>query len=103
MHIIASFFAGAFLCNCIPHLIAGLQGKGFPSPFAKPHGVGFSSPLVNFLWGSLNLIAGIVLLKSASIEPGLNVDFVVVLIGWLVLGCFAALHFGKVMRDRVEA
>jgi hypothetical protein len=53
--------------------------------------------------GSLNLIAGIVLLQSASIEPGLNVDFVVVLIGWLVLGCFAALHFGKVMRDRVEA
>ena len=103
MHIVASFFAGVFLCNCIPHLIAGLQGKGFPSPFAKPHGVGFSSPLVNFLWGSLNLIAGIVLLQSASIEPGLNVDFVVVLIGWLALGCFAALHFGKVMRDRGEA
>jgi hypothetical protein len=103
MHIIASFFAGAFLCNCIPHLVAGLQGKGFPSPFAKPRGVGFSSPLVNFLWGAFNLIAGLLLLQSASIDYGWNVDFIVMLIGGLALGCYMSLHFGKVMRERGEA
>jgi hypothetical protein len=100
MHIVASFFAGALLCNAIPHLVAGLQGKGFPTPFAKPHGVGFSSPLVNFLWGALNLIAGIALLQGAAISYGLNVDFIVMLAGGLAIGCFAALHFGKVMRER---
>jgi len=36
------FFAGAFLCNCIPHLCAGLQGMPFPTPFAKPRGIGKS-------------------------------------------------------------
>ena len=100
MHIIASFFAGAFLCNCIPHLLAGLQGKGFPSPFAKPHGVGFSSPIVNFLWGVFNLIAGLALQQQAAISYSWNADFIMMLAGGFILGCYAALHFGKVMRER---
>lgn len=103
MHIVASFFAGAFLCNAIPHLVAGLQGKGFPSPFAKPHGVGFSSPVVNVLWGAFNLIAGLVLLQVAAISYGWNADFITMLAGGLAVGCFAALHFGKVMREREAA
>lgn len=103
MHIVASFFAGAFLCNCVPHLVAGLQGKGFPSPFAQPHGVGFSRPIVNFLWGAFNLVAGLALLQYASISYGWNADFLMMLAGGLALGCFAALHFGKVMRERGEA
>jgi hypothetical protein len=49
MNSVALFFAGAFLCNSIPHLTKGLQGEPFPSPFAKPPGKGNSSPLVNFL------------------------------------------------------
>ena len=40
LNYIALFFAGAFLCNAIPHLVAGLQGQPFPSPFAKPPGRG---------------------------------------------------------------
>lgn len=42
---LAPFFAGAFLCNALPHLAAGLQGRPFPTPFATPHGVGDSPPL----------------------------------------------------------
>lgn len=103
MHIVASFFAGAFLCNSLPHLVAGLQGKGFPSPFAKPHGVGFSRPIVNFLWGAFNLVAGPALLQYASISYGWNADFIAMLVGGLALGCFAALHFGKVTREKDEA
>jgi hypothetical protein len=51
MDYIASFFAGAFLCNCIPHLACGLRGETFPTPFANPRGKGPSAPMVNFLWG----------------------------------------------------
>jgi hypothetical protein len=37
------FIAGAFLCNAMPYLTSGLQGTPFPTPFAKPPGVGDSS------------------------------------------------------------
>ncbi len=36
MDYIAVFFAGAFLCNSLPHLACGLSGAPFPTPFAKP-------------------------------------------------------------------
>ena len=47
MQAIIQFFAGAFLCNCIPHLAAGLQGRAFPTPFARLRGATRSSPLLN--------------------------------------------------------
>lgn len=93
---IASFFAGAFLCNALPHLAAGARGEKFPTPFAKPHGVGDSSPLVNFLWGSFNLAVGLVLLRVSQLAFALNADLIAFALGWLLLGAFAALHFGKV-------
>ncbi len=74
MTYVALFFAGAFLCNCIPHLAAGLMGMPFPSPFAKPSGKGDSLPLVNFLWGAFNLIAGLVLLVRNPFGLGLNAE-----------------------------
>jgi len=55
---VAYFFSGAFLVNSVPHLINGLSGRGFPSPFASPPGKGESSPTVNVLWGALNLLFG---------------------------------------------
>jgi hypothetical protein len=39
---LALFFAGAFLCNAIPHLAAGTMGMPFPTPFARPRGIGNS-------------------------------------------------------------
>ena len=95
---IAWFFAGAFLCNSLPHLVAGLQGRPFPSPFAKPRGVGNSSPLVNVLWGMFNVVVGLVLLSLQPVSIGLNVPFVVVIAGALAIGVFLALHFGKVLK-----
>jgi hypothetical protein len=95
---IAWFFAGAFLCNSLPHLVAGLQGRPFPSPFAKPRGIGNSSPLVNVLWGMFNVVVGLVLLSLQPVSIGLNVPFVVVIAGALAIGVFLALHFGKVLK-----
>jgi hypothetical protein len=53
---LAYFFGGAFLANAIPHLVNGVSGRAFQSPFAKPPGKGLSSSMVNVLWGFLNLV-----------------------------------------------
>ncbi|WP_031357685.1 LapA family protein [Caballeronia sordidicola] len=99
MSFVAIFFAGAFLCNAMPHLTAGLRGEMFPSPFSKPHGKGPSSPLVNFLWGMLNVSIGLALLVHYPFEPGVNVDSAAMLVGVLVMGVFSSVHFGRVRRE----
>ena len=33
---IAYFFGGVFLANAIPHIVSGMMGRPFQSPFAKP-------------------------------------------------------------------
>ena len=96
MKFIALFFAGAFLCNAIPHVVAGLQGMPFPSPFATPRGVGNSSPLINFLWGTFNVCVGVGLLAYHPVVVGPNLDCLTLLAGALALGCYLALHFGRV-------
>src|SRR5208283_3794616 len=60
-HFIAYFFGGAFLANTIPHLVNGISGSPFQSPFASPPGEGLSSAMVNVLWGMFNLVVGYVL------------------------------------------
>ena len=52
-HFIAYFFGGAFLANAIPHLVNGISGSPFQSPFASPPGQGLSSSTVNVLWAYL--------------------------------------------------
>lgn len=91
------FFSGLFVCNSLPHLTAGLRGEKFPTPFAHPHGVGLSSPLLNVLWGSLNLFIGVYLLikSHASFNMPL-LSWVVLAVAFLLMGCFSAIHFGKV-------
>jgi hypothetical protein len=102
MTFIALFFAGAFLCNSVPHLIAGVSGMPFPSPFATPHGVGDSPPLVNFWWGAANLLVGLYLLQRHPVPVELSVDFITFLAGVLALGTFASLHFGKVRSAKAR-
>lgn len=59
---LAWFFGGAFLGNTVPHLINGISGRAFHSPFAKPPGKGLSSPTVNVLWGLFNLAVAYLLI-----------------------------------------
>jgi hypothetical protein len=100
LRLVADFFAGAFLCNAIPHLASGLRGEPFPSPFARPPGQGLSSPVVNFLWGFLNLVIALFLLSIARIEIALNTPLILFLLGFLLLGLMIASHFGKVRTGR---
>ncbi len=53
--VVACFFGGAFLANFFLHLIAGLSGRQFPTPFAKPPFRGPSPPVVNVLYALSNL------------------------------------------------
>lgn len=49
------FLTGVLLVNVLPHLIRGVSGDKFPSPFAKPHGKKLSSPTLNVIWAFVNL------------------------------------------------
>jgi hypothetical protein len=55
-HEIAYFFGGAFLANALPHVISGLMGRALQSPFAKPPGRGYSTSLINVIWGFANFV-----------------------------------------------
>jgi hypothetical protein len=54
LHDTSYFFAGAFLTNAVPHLVSGVMGRPFQTPFAKPRGEGPSSSTVNVLRGFFN-------------------------------------------------
>jgi hypothetical protein len=102
MNYVALFLAGAFLCNCIPHLSSGLQGRPFPTPFAKPRGVGDSSPVLNFLWGTFNFLAGIYLLSRHAAAVGFNPGFITLIVGALVMGTYLSVHFGNIRQGKSE-
>ena len=100
MEYIAYFAAGAFLANGIPHFVNGVSGNKFQSPFAKPPGIGESSPPVNVLWGLINLIAGIILLAAVGeFKPGLTLDMLVLGAGFCSMAFLLAWYFGRV-RDQ---
>jgi hypothetical protein len=94
--LVQQFFAGALLCNSVPHLVAGLQGRKFPSPFSIPATIGYSSALTNVLWGLFNVVVGLLLLDAAPLTVGLNAGCLSALLGALSTGIFVAKHFGRV-------
>jgi len=84
-HYLAAFFAGAFLANVVPHLIHGMSGDAFPTPFAHPAGKGLSSPLVNVLWGCFNLFLGYILLSVSKMSTKNKLSMLVLFLGILVI------------------
>ncbi|HZZ23894.1 MAG TPA: hypothetical protein VFE60_15550 [Roseiarcus sp.] len=91
------FVSGLLLANGVPHFVQGISGHPFQSPFASPRGVGESSPVVNVLWGFLNLAAGFALLFAFS-PNGSDViaEWALVALGVLVMAVALASHFGRV-------
>jgi hypothetical protein len=100
MDYVALFFAGAFLCNAIPHLVCAMQGSSFPTPFAKPPGVGESSPLINFVWGAFNFLVGLVLLCDHPLIVGCNPRFLALTSGAFIIGIHLSWHFGNVRQKK---
>ena len=94
-HLVAYFFAGAFLTNAVPHFVSGLSGRPFQSPFAKPPGQGLSSSRVNFYWGFANLVIGLGLVTRVGAFDVRDVWHLAAIAGGtLAIGTHASHHFG---------
>ena len=96
LDLIAYFFGGAFLTNAIPHVVAGMMGEPFQTPFAKPPGEGLSTSTVNIVWGFFNLLVGYLLICRVG-EFGLRTTGHVAAagLGGLLIGLFLARRFGR--------
>jgi hypothetical protein len=98
---VAYFFGGAFFVNAVPHFVSGLMGRPFPSPFASPPGKGLSSPIVNVLWGVVNLIVAYLLIfRVGEFSVRETYDILAMGGGGLLIGIQLAQHFGSVNRER---
>jgi hypothetical protein len=94
--VVAKFFGGAFLANFVPHFVAGVSGRSFPSPFAKPPFRGLSSPAVNVLWGLSNLaVAYVLLVVVGSFELRHVADVVISAAGFGLAAVGLARKLGK--------
>lgn len=95
-HYLAYFFGGAFLTNAIPHLVNGISGSPFQSPFASPPGEGLSSSTVNVLWGCFNLAVGYVLVcRVGSFELRQTKHVAVFGLGVVLMAVMLARAFGR--------
>jgi hypothetical protein len=94
--LVSYFFGGVFLANAIPHVVSGMMGRAFQSPFAKPRGEGLSSSTVNVLWGFLNIVIGYVLVCRIG-DFGLKntCDVLACCTGAFSIALFSARHFGR--------
>lgn len=92
---IASFFAGGLLSNAVPHLVQGISGDRFPTPFAKPHGRGLSSPTVNVVWALFNLLVGSILFHAGKVSSGGVSSLVICFAGFAAISIMSSVLFAK--------
>jgi hypothetical protein len=96
LDLVSYFFGGAFLANAVPHLVSGMTGRPFQSPFAQPPGEGLSSSTVNVLWGFFTIAAGYVLVFRIGDFGVRNTGGVLACgAGVLLIALFSARHFGR--------
>ena len=95
-HYVAYFFGGVFLANAIPHLVNGMSGNPFQSPFASPPGKGLSSSTVNVLWGMFNLaVAYGLIIRVGRFDLRRTAQVAVLALGVLGMALQLARHFGE--------
>jgi len=96
LHDLSYLFGGAVVANAVPHLVSGLMGQPFQTPFARPRGEGRSSSTVNVLWGFFNLAIGYLLLgRVGDFDPRATDQIVAAGSGALLLGVALAWWFGR--------
>jgi hypothetical protein len=95
-HYVSYFFGGAFLANTLPHLMNGISGRKFQSPFASPPGQGLSSSTVNVLWGMFNLaVAWVLICRVGSFSLQNTWQVVTLGAGMLLMSVMMARQFGR--------
>lgn len=96
LYLVSYFFGGVFLANAIPHLVSGMMGRPFQSPFAKPPGKGLSSSTVNVLWGFFNAVIGYFLVvRVGEFDLRSIRDFLAFAAGALLISLLSARTFGQ--------
>jgi hypothetical protein len=96
IHSVSYLFGGAFLANAFPHLVSGMTGRPFQSPFAKPSGEGLSSATVNVGWGFFNAVVGYLLVAQVgAFDLRATTHVLAFGLGALLIGIFSARHFGQ--------
>ena len=96
LHLVSWFFGGVFLANAAPHLVSGMTGRAFQSPFAKPPGQGLSSSTVNVLWGAFNTVVGYALVyRVGDFELRATGDVAALGVGALLMSLMHARAFGR--------
>ncbi len=92
-HYVGCLFAGMFLANAVPHFVQGICGNRFPTPFAKPPGKGLSSPVVNMVWGLVNLVAGTILFRVGRVAGWDTAAVAVFFVGVAVISIRCSINF----------
>ena len=96
MHLWSWWLGGACLMNAVPHLVSGVCGRPFQTPFARPPGQGLSSSLVNAVWGCFNLaVAYGLLLHVGGFDLRNTAHAAALGLGLLTSALFSAWHFGR--------
>jgi hypothetical protein len=99
--LVALFFGGAFLANAVPHLVNGISGRAFQTPFAKPPGRGVSPASINIVWAFLNLfIAWVLFFRLADFDIHSWVHVSMSMAGALVLALSCGRHFSQFYGGR---
>jgi hypothetical protein len=92
---LASFFAGIFLANVVPHYVYGVCGDRFPTPFSKPPGKGLSSPTVNVVWALFNLVVGFFLFRAGNVWSGDCVTRIIFFAGITAISIMLSINFAS--------
>ncbi|HEY0161336.1 MAG TPA: hypothetical protein VGB69_01545 [Edaphobacter sp.] len=90
---VASFVAGAFLANVVPHFVHGISGDRFPTPFANPPGQGLSSSTVNVAWSLANLVVGYLLFRAGNVASQSPATLLAFLAGIAAISLPMSKHF----------
>jgi hypothetical protein len=94
--LVSYFFGGIFLANTIPHLVSGMMGRPFQSPFAKPPGQGLSSSTVNVVWAFFNaVVAYLLVVRVGNFDLRSTTDILAVALGALLIALHSARSFGR--------
>lgn len=95
-----AYIGSAFcLVNGIPHFVQGVCGHRFQSPFARPPGIGESSPLINVFWGWANFIISYLLFNLAgAFSIGVNLATGVFFSALIGSSAILAITFGRIRR-----
>lgn len=88
-----AFAFGFFVTNSLPHILPGIHGKSFYSPFASPPARGKSSAVVNVLWGFTNIVIAYILFVATDINLRDYVEGAGFLLGILITSLILAITF----------